>query len=599
MAVCFGVVISMKMRMFFVGALMLLCSRLCVSAAINNAAGIATVPQSSIRSGLIRSPNPLDTSGNLIITGNIGGGKYFRGSVPYSATSAFEAPLGSSSLDSFLRRSASSLDLGIYTGTGQPYFSRSRTVTTTRVGRSGVVSSATTFLRTNSARSGASSSPLRDESYVLGKLSEKQDLLVDSRLKFRPVSEQEKLALANLDTFRRDKDLADTLQSTRVQGIRKALSRDKAGNDLRDKSLVAEVPDVAVREEGLLQEQKLVDLRISNQRLAEELSRRIAEIKKRDKLAESRILKDASDKNVSSQPEGEEVLRKDLPELYDVHGKMEVVSGAQEASPVREAEQAVGERTIGKLSGRSLTGMGNGAHLRTDLLGLDSYNRLRRQNKAFAERSDDSAHNYTDERLSAGHTSAIETATRSYGGDRGTVAACQERFARFSKEKVVQRLKSADGFLKQGEYYRAADEYTLASVYTDDNPLVWASKGHALFAAGEYMSSALFLSKALVILSSVDVSDGVRGLASLSKNFLLIDRDVIENRMVDVKLWLGNSDAGELHFLSGYVYYQLGRLGEAKSAIDKACEKIPESSAAILLRKAIESGRLKAKARGN
>ena len=115
MAVCFGVVIGMTKRVFFVGALMLLLSRLCVSAAINNAAGISTVPQSSIRSGLIRSPNPLDTSGNLIITGNIGGGKYFRGSVPYSDSSAFEAPLGSSSLDSFLRRSSSSLNLGVYT----------------------------------------------------------------------------------------------------------------------------------------------------------------------------------------------------------------------------------------------------------------------------------------------------------------------------------------------------------------------------------------------------------------------------------------------------------------------------------------------------
>jgi len=580
---------------------MLLCSRLCVSAGINNAAGIATVPQSSIRSGLIRSPNPLDTSGNLIITGNIGGGKYFRGSVPYSATSDFEAPLGSSSLDSFLRRSASSLDLGVYTGTGQPYFSRSRTVTTTRVGRSGVVSSPTTFLRTNSVRSGASSSPLRDESYVLGRLSEKQDLLVDSRTKFRPVSEQEKLALVNLDVFRRDKDLADTLQSTRVQGIRKALSKDKAGNDLRDKSLVAKVPDVAVREEGPLHEQKLVDLRISNQRLADELSRKIAEIKEKDKLAESRISKDAGDKDVSSQLEGEEVLRKDMPELGDVLGEAESVSRVSGTLPVQESKQAqaVSETAIGELSGGSLVEMGNGAHLRTALSGLDSYDWLRRQNKAFAERSDDSAHNYADERLSAGRTSAIETATRSYGGDGGTVAACQERFAMFSKEKVLQRLKSADGFLKQGEYYRAADEYTLASVYTDDNPLVWAGKGHALFAAGEYMSSALFLSKALVILSSVDASDGVRGLAFLSKNFLLIDRDVIESRMVDVKLWLGNSDAGELHFLLGYVYYQLGRLEGAKSAIDKACEKMPESPAALLLKKAIESGRLKAKARGN
>jgi len=39
--------------------------------AIMNPAGSSTIPPSSIQSGLISNPNPIDTSGNLVITGNV------------------------------------------------------------------------------------------------------------------------------------------------------------------------------------------------------------------------------------------------------------------------------------------------------------------------------------------------------------------------------------------------------------------------------------------------------------------------------------------------------------------------------------------------
>ena len=51
--------------------------------AVDNPVGSGLVPPTTFRSGLIRSPNPIDTSGNLLITGNIRGGRYFQGVVPY------------------------------------------------------------------------------------------------------------------------------------------------------------------------------------------------------------------------------------------------------------------------------------------------------------------------------------------------------------------------------------------------------------------------------------------------------------------------------------------------------------------------------------
>ena len=40
--------------------------------------GPGTVPPSSYESGLVRIPNPMANTNNLLVTGNVGGGKHFR-----------------------------------------------------------------------------------------------------------------------------------------------------------------------------------------------------------------------------------------------------------------------------------------------------------------------------------------------------------------------------------------------------------------------------------------------------------------------------------------------------------------------------------------
>ena len=589
MAVYFGVVISMKKQIFLITVMILLSSQLGVDGAIDNPAGIATVPQSSIRSGLIRSPNPIDRSGNLIITGNIGDGKHFRGVVPYSATSEFTGPLGSSSLDSFLRQSASSQDFGRYTGTSRPYFSRSRTVTTTTAGQSGIVSSPVASISTGAVRRDTTNSLYRDETFASGRLSDVQNLTADSGLKLRPVSEQEKLALANLDIYSQSNNLADTLRLTRVQGIAKGLLQEEARNYTGDKSLIVEVPEISAREESLRQEQRLIDLRISNQRMVEDLARRIAKIKEGEELAESRVVKDHGDEEVFMQLDGTEAIRKAMPESGDIPSLVEPGSRVSETSPVREKEQSATETAIGNVSEGSLSALGRRVDVQTGRLDLDSYDLLRLQSNILEEHAGGSTDVYGPERFSVGSTSAAKKATRDYGEGADTLSGYRERFSRFSKDRIHQQLKNGDGHLKHGEYYRAADKYTLASVYTGDNPLVWAGKGHALFAAGEYMSSVLFVTRAIESLSVASSSDGVTGIGYFNSNFLLVDRDVIESRIADITKWLEESDVGELHFLLGYAYYQIARFDEAESAVVKAQEKMPESAAVLLLKKAIES----------
>ena len=98
---------------------------------VRSPVGGAVVPPSGVQSGLIRSPNPMGTRvpGNLIVTGNVGGGKQFRGRVPYNATSDFLGRTGTEPVDSFLRYSSGSELYGQYTGKLTPYYSQTRTVT--------------------------------------------------------------------------------------------------------------------------------------------------------------------------------------------------------------------------------------------------------------------------------------------------------------------------------------------------------------------------------------------------------------------------------------------------------------------------------------
>ena len=152
--------------------------------------------------------------------------------------------------------------------------------------------------------------------------------------------------------------------------------------------------------------------------------------------------------------------------------------------------------------------------------------------------------------------------------------------ASFSEARFEQHLAAAESYMKQGIYYRACDSYTLASIYRANDPQVFAGKGHALFAAGEYVSSSLFISRALE--ASPEYARSKVDLAGL------MGPDRIESRIADVKEWLEKSKSGELEFLLAYIYHRMGRVREAKGFIDAATAKMPGSSAAATLKKAIE-----------
>jgi len=150
----------------------------------------------------------------------------------------------------------------------------------------------------------------------------------------------------------------------------------------------------------------------------------------------------------------------------------------------------------------------------------------------------------------------------------------------YSEAKFNQHIQSAQDHLKAGRYYAAADSFALASIYKQDDPLCLAGRGHALFAAGEYISSALFLSRAFEL-----APEYARTKIDLS--VMLGGQNKLESRIADVKEWMGRSSSGKLEFLLSYVYYRTGRFEQAKQAIEAASKKMAQSSAVDAVKKAI------------
>jgi len=150
-------------------------------------------------------------------------------------------------------------------------------------------------------------------------------------------------------------------------------------------------------------------------------------------------------------------------------------------------------------------------------------------------------------------------------------------FADYAKAKFKTYIQAAQEFIKEGRYYMAADAYSLAEVYNPGNIEAITGMAHNLFAAGEYMSSAFLLRKALRL-----QPEYAKETTHLGQ--LLIDRDMIENRVIELERCVNASKASELSFLMAYILYRTDRPDTAMSFIDIAAEKMTDSPAVLNLK---------------
>jgi len=423
-------------------------------------------PSSGPRSGLIRSPNPIDRSSNLVVTGNIAGGKHFRGIVPYSSTNYYSGSMPSSSLDSFLRYSAGSTG-ELYRGGYESFYSPSRTVTSTRAGMRRV-------FKPQNAGVGIGVTGGLGRAAEIGRAR----LVEPSFVRPRPLSRlPQQIKTAYIDT-----------QDNLSMGRR-----------------------LSVEQSQKQMEEFRFDLQKAAEK-AEELARKIA--------PEDR-----------SQPQKARNIQRPARSTTDIFDLM-----TKQLKAAREQAQA--------------------------------------EAGAEAEAGEDQAD--TPEQVDEAELVDLEQIVKAK-----SILGEHKTFASFSEDRFNQYMRAAEVYLAEGKYYRAADCYTIASIYKPEDPLAYAGKSHALFAAGEYMSSAHFLARTLEIFPEY------AGL-KIDIEAMVADRDKLESRIVDIEKWLERNETPELRFLLGYLYYQLGRFEEALESIRRAYEEMPDSRAVLALKAVIE-----------
>lgn len=177
-------------------------------------------------------------------------------------------------------------------------------------------------------------------------------------------------------------------------------------------------------------------------------------------------------------------------------------------------------------------------------------------------------------------------------GDAAEMSELKSRYTAFSdlaQAKANEYIVAAQEFLQEGKFYKAADSFAMAAVWTPEDAQAWIGQVSALFAAGEYMSSAYYLGQALSLRPELMGQ-------KIPQAILMQKRDAFENGLVEAATWQERSQSGELAFLLGYMFWQDGKAQRAVDEIDKAASLIPQSEAIQKLAQLVGSSSVQAPA---
>ena len=167
-------------------------------------------------------------------------------------------------------------------------------------------------------------------------------------------------------------------------------------------------------------------------------------------------------------------------------------------------------------------------------------------------------------------------------GDEGSkVLGEHKTFESLSNEKFTGFMDAAEAFIKDEQFYKAANTYALAIVWKPNDARGYLGQSFSLFAAGEYMSSAYYLSRAFEL--DPKVTTKKYNLAEFLGN-----RDVFESRVLEMTTWQERSGSGELAFLLAYISYQDDKASRAVDQIQRAKRAMPDEPSVNLLKNIID-----------
>jgi len=598
-----------------------------------NPIGPGTVPPSTYESQLVNTPSPVDTSSNQVMTGNVSGGKHFRGRVPYNATTSFAAPLGSTSMDSFLRYTAIPDELQEYSPGYSPFYSPTGTVTTMQPGYRGAVAAPL-----GPRMSGAPSWRAEQPTDVMALAD-----LPPARPRLGDTSSPLDLATGTLPPAAGA--VAPTLPSWPAhktpEELRRLIQGEASHPPTSPPPLLQSTPLLAPGD----YQQQLEQLRRDIERIRTSASELEQGLKTKDSSAatalerkpveavESSNPAEVSGTRAPSQPQprtrpAAEILNSDrgtwssIPSVADLSRLpgvgQEQMGGAQmdgsAASGLPPYDLATGAPgslpapagTLDRIDAIFATQGPSGPAAGSPTVELPAVQRVKQTTRAF-----DATSKFLEQPPKATPSAAPGAASRLptppdplalppqlQGGGPGNEtktppAPAQQligdrlvqKYATpnpptSSQDKFERYLKAAEAYLQQGQYGSAAKAFTLASHYRPNEARAYLGKSHALLGASEYLNSAISLAQAIELDSRV-------ALAQADLVETLGGPEAFVTRISGLEYCAKTNNEPQLQFLLAYVYRQMNQPAEAQAALEAAAKALPASLALDLLKAAI------------
>jgi hypothetical protein len=517
--------------------ILLFCGFICsgLQAQISPEAGSGRMWPGSNRSGLLRSPSPVNLQGNNLVTGNVVSGRDFRGNVNYTSPYDFRAPAGSTQLDSFLRRTSGSV-ITQTPGTYTPYYNR---------------------LSSYNPRSSRLANP------SLANVAGLSRLRVNDRAASTSVPSTIRNEIDVYRYFGGSRRVSDTTSTY-------------FSNQLRHKqrSIAPQVSQYLISGEQLTDEQRQIldqQLSVDPQSINDEAPSLKYKKFNDDKSLQSYLRNNLENdylQKMQTQKENRQIESDESKKVGDkIEQKMQLfekqieeLSQQEIAERTKRLQQSQRDQQSGQLLGNQ---QDRQEQLQRDLLAEGSGRDNRQQDIESQEPQKD----VIDELgLSLYRTESV--------------VGTDQKLSQYMELRSEQLTLEGDEWLSKKKFYRASDAYTTSLIF-EENALAYAGKCHALFGAGEYMSSSYFLFLAIemdpgYIDKEIDIVSAMGG------------RDVLESRLADVDKWAQESNYPDLHFLRAYFYYRIGRIEVAKEAINLAYEQLPDSSVVTALKAVVD-----------
>ncbi|MFH0982520.1 MAG: hypothetical protein V2A79_13425 [Planctomycetota bacterium] len=144
-------------------------------------------------------------------------------------------------------------------------------------------------------------------------------------------------------------------------------------------------------------------------------------------------------------------------------------------------------------------------------------------------------------------------------------------FAGEVETDVNVRVRRAEALMREDEFYHAAAQYAIAATLAPDDPLMLLGQGHAYLAAGDYLSAVYYLTHGLERFPEV-------AHFRLNLYDFVSDPNILDIRRADLETKLERREDYRLRFLLGYAEYYGGLREFGLPQLRRAAEEAPAGS---------------------